>query len=759
MSTPLPAYGNRTPEQLKVAELRDELRRRGVHIKGLKKDLVDRLEELLRHEEQQQQQLQRQLLLQQQEVVVPGTVGVSQAPGFGNIDDIQPVTPVLKNKLAEVEAEAEVQAGAVVELVAEEAAGQLPEVKLVVENEAVDIGKAIAEELTGDTEHVETIVDYKEAAIATEEKPAQEENGLPEVAEAVAASEAVVHEKDNDVIESQSHAPAAEEAVVIESDAAPAEEEVVADAAAQQVALQPPVAEAVEEEAALEAVAEPAEEEEESARGVVVEPESGPVIAALDEEAVTPLEEEVVAQMEDEEVIVVTEVVTEETQVTTEEFKSTTEFTVETPGESMDGEEDEVVEKTVVMQVDSREEEAREEVGEEEAGMTTGEEKIVREEEIIVEEIRDFEQDVEMKTETVVEEESAKLQYELEIRLEAAAPGADPDLKAKDVKPMEVDVDTQSHPKRKEGDGEGRLQEPSKRQRRWNTGKNDIDVKAPPKVLQTESVKEETSSEVKETSAPSLATLPLAVPASSTPKSASGLERVAISRLALSRSDVPVNGETQKTRVVPPSTKPPTTSLKIDKFLRPFTHKAVKELLANTGAVQAMWMDQIKTHCYVMYSTVEEAVATRNALYNLQWPPQGGRLLTAEFVEPEEVKIRCDGEKAATSNAPTTRGPVPANNTPAEHVVSAPPPTHPSSLPPVPASGLPPPPPLPPPPRERPPMPSKQEMESQGPTLDDLFKKTRAKPHIYYLPLTDQDVAAKLAARRQAPMVKPGVKT
>jgi hypothetical protein len=41
-------------------------------------------------------------------------------------------------------------------------------------------------------------------------------------------------------------------------------------------------------------------------------------------------------------------------------------------------------------------------------------------------------------------------------------------------------------------------------------------------------------------------------------------------------------------------------------------------------------------------------------------------------------------------------------------VVSAPAPTHPPSLPPVPASGLPPPPPLPPPPRERPPMPSKQ---------------------------------------------------
>jgi hypothetical protein len=59
---------------------------------------------------------------------------------------------------------------------------------------------------------------------------------------------------------------------------------------------------------------------------------------------------------------------------------------------------------------------------------------------------------------------------------------------------------------------------------------------------------------------------------------------------------------------VPPSTKPPTTSLKIDKFLRPFTHKAVKELLANTGAVQAMWMDQIKTHCYVMVCHNPESV-------------------------------------------------------------------------------------------------------------------------------------------------------
>ena len=57
--------------------------------------------------------------------------------------------------------------------------------------------------------------------------------------------------------------------------------------------------------------------------------------------------------------------------------------------------------------------------------------------------------------------------------------------------------------------------------------------------------------------------------------------------------------------------------------------------------------------------------------------------------------------------------------------------------------------PLPPPPpvRERPALPPRKEPELVVPTLDDLFKKTKAKPHIYYLPLTEEQVAAKLAAK------------
>ncbi|KAJ4892660.1 Uncharacterized protein Rs2_19454 [Raphanus sativus] len=65
------------------------------------------------------------------------------------------------------------------------------------------------------------------------------------------------------------------------------------------------------------------------------------------------------------------------------------------------------------------------------------------------------------------------------------------------------------------------------------------------------------------------------------------------------------------------------------------TKFAVQELLGITGNVTSFWMDTIMTHCYVSYASVEEAAATREAMYNLQWPPNGGRLLTAELEAPQ----------------------------------------------------------------------------------------------------------------------------
>ncbi|XP_051114742.1 uncharacterized protein LOC127240231 [Andrographis paniculata] len=235
--------------------------------------------------------------------------------------------------------------------------------------------------------------------------------------------------------------------------------------------------------------------------------------------------------------------------------------------------------------------------------------------------------------------------------------------------------------------------------------------------------------------------------------------------------DPVVNEESPKERIVPPTSKPPTNSLRIDRFLRPFTLKAVQELLGKTGTVTSFWMDHIKTHCYVSYSSVEEAVETRNAVYNLQWPPNGGRTLVAEFVEPQEVKARLE----APPVTPTT----PSTSAAAIFSASK---TQPSMPPqPSPRQQQPqhlPPPPLPPPqmsnppfakerlhpsreplPMEQQPLPLRDRVNLPPPpplpdkadppivTLDDLFRKTKAMPRIYYLPLSDEQVAAKVKSQ------------
>ncbi|OVA03319.1 SAP domain [Macleaya cordata] len=267
-----------------------------------------------------------------------------------------------------------------------------------------------------------------------------------------------------------------------------------------------------------------------------------------------------------------------------------------------------------------------------------------------------------------------------------------------------------------------RNNEPPKRQRRWNS--ESLKVPEP-----------QTSN----------------LTPSTTPKDAF---QSTISKRNFTRSDSTLSSGNAQERVVPPSSKTPTTSLRIDHFLRPFTLKAVQELLAKTGAVCSFWMDHIKTHCYVMYSSVEEAIETRNALYNLQWPPNGGKLLVAEFVEPQEVKMRAEATPPAAAPVSTTPKTAP--------------PSAPSSKPPqasprqqVSRQQLPPPPPLPPAPpitsdhppptRERltlpPPPPLPKNVDPPIVTLDDLFRKTRATPRIYYLPLSEEQVAAKLAAQ------------
>lgn len=100
---------------------------------------------------------------------------------------------------------------------------------------------------------------------------------------------------------------------------------------------------------------------------------------------------------------------------------------------------------------------------------------------------------------------------------------------------------------------DSRQQEPAKRQRRWNSEKSIgavPDVKTPPKVLSTDTVKETIPAQSRDAVVHGSALGSPSTTVSSTPKTAAttSFEKPAASRPPLGRIDASVNGEAEKKR-------------------------------------------------------------------------------------------------------------------------------------------------------------------------------------------------------------------
>eukprot|EP01006_Ploeotia_vitrea_P011051 TRINITY_DN2948_c0_g1_i1.p1 TRINITY_DN2948_c0_g1~~TRINITY_DN2948_c0_g1_i1.p1 ORF type:complete len:408 (-),score=80.10 TRINITY_DN2948_c0_g1_i1:60-1283(-) len=113
------------------------------------------------------------------------------------------------------------------------------------------------------------------------------------------------------------------------------------------------------------------------------------------------------------------------------------------------------------------------------------------------------------------------------------------------------------------------------------------------------------------------------------------------------------------------------TTLHITNLVRPYLESDLKNLLAADGEIAKFWVDRFKTTCYVKYQTTEAAIETTQRLSGVRWPLRVGKFLHVEFVDPIELtnKIQPPKPKAVQ-----------------------------------------------PPPK----------------TLEELFSKTKCKPHVYY---------------------------
>lgn len=197
---------------------------------------------------------------------------------------------------------------------------------------------------------------------------------------------------------------------------------------------------------------------------------------------------------------------------------------------------------------------------------------------------------------------------------------------------------------------------------------------------------------------------------------------------------------------IPGDTELVSKALRVDNFIRPFTEKQVRELLAQFGTIVAMWMPVIKTHCYVIYEVEEHAKDARQKLDDLEWP-KGGKHLKPRFVAVTEAEAAITGKEAvgpsprqASGNIASPDIPKPAGRDRPKAPVEAAPAGEAAPVKPCEAQ-------------------KPQRKQEAVKTLDDLFRKTNAKPRIYYLPLTDEQVAEKkrkLAEEQKAKVGQEG---
>nr|XP_053623584.1 uncharacterized protein LOC128682748 [Plodia interpunctella] len=210
----------------------------------------------------------------------------------------------------------------------------------------------------------------------------------------------------------------------------------------------------------------------------------------------------------------------------------------------------------------------------------------------------------------------------------------------------------------------------------------------------------------------------------------------------------------------------------ITNLVRPFTLPQLKNLLQRTGRIEenGFWIDRIKSKCFVKYVSEDQAVETRHALHGVTWPVSNPKTLQVDFSTQEafdKAKLNEDTENAQSSTIPGTvedwlreqdmkreRGELDKpwerkaamrewdvgkgdkdkdkirredDRRPLEKRRHRTP--------------------------ERSPEPArkfkKKEEEAPAKLLDDLFRKTKTTPCIYWLPLSAETIAVKEEQRRQ----------
>lgn len=90
-----------------------------------------------------------------------------------------------------------------------------------------------------------------------------------------------------------------------------------------------------------------------------------------------------------------------------------------------------------------------------------------------------------------------------------------------------------------------------------------------------------------------------------------------------------------------PARNPTSKIVHVRNLVRPFTLGQLKELLRRTGPIveEEFWIDKIKSHCFATYESEEDAIKTRQSLHNTRWPHSNPKTLVVDYGTEEQVEF------------------------------------------------------------------------------------------------------------------------
>jgi len=186
-------------------------------------------------------------------------------------------------------------------------------------------------------------------------------------------------------------------------------------------------------------------------------------------------------------------------------------------------------------------------------------------------------------------------------------------------------------------------------------------------------------------------------------------------------------------RPLSPARNEPTECIHITQLKRPYVLTNLQAVLRTFGEFsdEDFWIDNFRSNCIVKYNSVESAQKARDELHSVRWPDDKAPVISVDYTTEEKL-LR---QRADPSNRKSSSGAAVEKSGLIIHVSN-----------------------------DRKLSTEKDDNVSENSTesrkrkatppqkstkdLDELFKKTKAKPQIYYLPLNDEEIAAKKQRRK-----------